>query len=88
MTNKPNGTIYVGATGDLVRRVHEHREGLASGFTKRYGLKTLVFYEEHGSFELAELRERNIKRWVRQWKIELIEGMNPKWDDLWSDIVR
>jgi putative endonuclease len=84
MTNKPRGTLYVGATGDLVRCVWEHREGvIPKSFTKRYDLKMLVYYEQFGSFELAERREQQLKGWNRQWKVELIQEMNPKWDDLW-----
>lgn len=88
MTNKPRGTLYVGVTNDLVRRVHEHREGAVEGFTQKHDLKMLAYFEEHATVPLAIQREKNIKHWVRQWKIELIEELNPKWDDLWEQIVR
>ncbi len=89
IANKPRGTLYLGATGDLVRRVHQHREGLVEkSFTNQYDLEMLVYYEQLGSFELAERREKLLKHWNRQWKVDLIEGTNPKWDDLWWQIVR
>ncbi len=87
LTNKPNGTLYVGVTNNLVRRVHEHREKSVDGFSKKYGLNMLVFYEHHTTMPLAIQREKNIKHWVRAWKIELIEGLNPTWDDLWEQIT-
>ena len=86
MASKPHGTLYVGVTNDLVRRVWEHREGVSPGFTKRYGIKQLVHYEVHSTILYAIQREKNIKHWLRAWKIELIEGMNPAWDDLWDVI--
>jgi putative endonuclease len=88
LANKPCGTLYVGVTNDLVRRVWEHREGVVPGFTKKYGVKMLVFYETHATVPLAIQREKNIKRWVRAWKVALIEEMNPKWDDRWRVIVK
>ncbi len=87
LTNKPNGTLYVGVTNNLVRRVHEHREKMVDGFTKKYDLNMLAFYEQHATMPLAIQREKNIKHWVRAWKIELIEGLNPTWDDLWEQIT-
>ena len=87
MTNGPNGTLYVGVTGDLARRAFEHREGLIDGFTKRYGLKRLVYYEHHNQFRDAIQREKNIKHWSRRWKLQLIERDNPDWDDLTDHIV-
>ncbi len=86
MTNKPRGTLYVGVTNDLVRRVWEHHEGVVDGFTLRQKLKMLVYYEEHATVPLAIQREKNIKHWVRHWKIELIEGLNPKWADLFDKL--
>ena len=80
--NKRNGTIYVGVTNSLARRVFEHREGLVEGFTKRYGLKMLVYFEVHDSVTVAIQRESNIKHWPRRWKLELIEAANPQWKDL------
>ncbi|KAB7740493.1 GIY-YIG nuclease family protein [Parvibaculum sedimenti] len=86
MTNKPRGTIYVGVTADIGRRAHEHREGLIDGFTKRYGLKHLVFMERHEEIEAAIDREKKIKNWPREWKVELILSVNPGWDDLYETL--
>ena len=88
LTNVPRGTLYVGITNDLVRRAHEHRESLASGFSKRYRLKMLVYFERYDSPELAIQREKNIKHWSRQWKLQLVKSLNPKWRDLFNDIAR
>ena len=88
LASKPRGTLYVGGTNDLVRRVWEHREGTTVGFTKRYEVKRLVFYEAHATMPLAIQREKNLKHWVRAWKIALIEEMNPVWDDLWEIVVQ
>jgi putative endonuclease len=82
------GPLYVGVTNDLVRRVSEHRRGEVSGFTKRYGLKELVYFEQFDRPAAAIQREKNIKHWSRQWKLELIEGANPKWRDLYKDVAR
>ena len=87
MTNKPDGTLYVGVTSDLARRVFEHREGLFAGFTKTYGLKRLVYAERHDSIESAIQRERNIKHWCRGWKVQLIHSINPAWDDLYDTFL-
>ena len=84
MTNKRNGTLYIGVTNDLARRVHEHREGLAGGFTKRYGLTRLVYAERHADIQAAIQRETSLKRWRRAWKLDLIAGANPAWDDLYE----
>ena len=86
--SKPGGTLYVGVTNDLVRRTFEHREGLARGFKKKYGVKSLVFYEQHDTAIAAIQREKNIKHWPREWKIDLIVSMNPEWRDLYDEIVR
>ena len=88
VTNKPRGTLYTGVTNDLVRRMHEHREGLADGFSKRYGLRQLVHYERHDTPGPALQREKNIKHWSRGWKLDLVNSTNPKWDDFFSVIVR
>jgi len=88
LASRPRGTLYVGMTNDLVRRVYEHREGLADGFTKEHGVKTLVYYEQHTTAITAIQREKNIKRWSRKWKIDLIRSLNPDWRDLWDDIMR
>lgn len=87
MTNKPDGTLYVGVTSDLARRVFEHREGLFEGFTKTYGLTRLVYAERHDSIESAIQRERNIKHWRRSWKVQLIHSINPAWDDLYDTFL-
>ena len=88
LASRPGGTLYIGVTNDLVRRIFEHREGLAPGFTKRYGVKMLVYYEQHATAEAAIQREKNIKHWSREWKIDLILSMNPEWRDLYDDIVQ
>ncbi|HEY2228932.1 MAG TPA: GIY-YIG nuclease family protein [Xanthobacteraceae bacterium] len=85
--NHGGGTLYVGVTNDLVRRTYEHREGLVKGFTKRYGVKNLVYFESHGTAVAAIQREKNIKPWPREWKIDLIVLMNPEWRDLYDDII-
>jgi len=87
MTNKPNGVLYVGVMAELVRRVHEHREGLVDGFTKRYGLKRLVWFERHEEIAVAIAREKQLKNWPRAWKVRLIVQMNRDWDDLYDGIV-
>ncbi|HEV2677297.1 MAG TPA: GIY-YIG nuclease family protein [Aliidongia sp.] len=84
MTNKPNGILYVGVTRDLARRAWEHREGLADGFTKRYGLKRLVYVEKHDEIVVAIQREKNLKHWRRAWKVALILTENPEWADLYD----
>jgi putative endonuclease len=78
-----NGTLYVGVTNDLARRVYEHRNDLVGGFTKRYGVHRLVYYETHEEIYEAITREKRLKRWLRAWKIELIEKQNEHWQDLW-----
>ena len=87
ITNKTHGTLYVGVTSDLVQRIWQHKNGLIEGFSKRYGLKMLVWFEQHESMESAIVRERNVKYWRRDWKIQLIEESNPTWRDLYSDIL-
>ena len=83
MSNKPKGTLYIGVTSNLARRVYEHKCGLVDGFTKKYQLKTLVYYEIHDDIRIAIQREKSLKRWLRSWKIDLIEQMNPQWEDLY-----
>jgi len=87
VTNKPNGTLYVGVTADIQRRAWEHREGLVGGFSKRYGLKRLVYAEHHPQIELAIQREKTIKHWPRQWKINIVHALNPSWDDLYENLA-
>jgi putative endonuclease len=88
LASRPRGTLYVGVTRDLIRRVYEHREGVVDGFTKAYGAKALVYYEEHATAIAAIQREKNIKHWSRKWKFDLIRSINPDWRDLWADITR
>jgi putative endonuclease len=87
MTNRQFGTLYIGVTSDLVRRVDEHRNGRLQGFTRRYGLKRLVWYEAHAEIGLAIQREKSLKEFHRDWKINLIERLNPHWLDLYPGLV-
>ncbi len=87
VTNRANGTLYLGVTSDLGRRIHEHREGTYPGFTKRYGLKRLVWYEPHDDIRAAIQREHNRKQWSRAWKVRLILDLNPSWDDLYERLA-
>ncbi len=86
LASDKNGTLYVGVTSDLIKRVWEHKNDLAPGFTKRYRVHDLVWYELHGSMESAISREKTIKEWKRQWKLDLIEHGNPEWKDLYPDL--
>lgn len=87
LASERNGTLYTGVTSDLVARTWQHREHVVDGFTKRYNVTILVWYELHGSMDAAILREKQIKKWNRAWKLRLIQESNPLWNDLWSDIV-
>jgi putative endonuclease len=87
MANKKNGTLYVGVTNDLIRRIWEHKNDVHEGFTKKYGLHRLVWYESTTDIEAAIRREKQLKKWNRQWKIELIEKENPNWDDLYEGLL-
>ena len=87
LTNRMRGTLYIGVTSPLSRRMWEHREGLYRGFTKTYGLKRLVWYEPFEDMSNAIQREKSLKRWPRQWKINLIERENPHWDDLYPGLA-
>jgi putative endonuclease len=87
MTNRPNGTLYVGVTSNLARRAWEHREGVMEGFTKRYGLKRLVYVERHEDIRSAIQREKLMKHWPRAWKVRLILAENPAWDDLYDRLA-
>jgi putative endonuclease len=87
LASKPGGTLYVGVTNDLIRRVYEHRNGLVQGFTRRYGVKTLVYFEQYDDPVTAIQREKNIKHWSREWKIDLVVASNPQWRDLYDDIA-
>jgi putative endonuclease len=86
MANRRHGVIYTGVTSNLNKRAWEHREGVIPGFTKRYGCKLLVWFEVHESLIQARQRERSIKRWPRQWKVNLIERDNPQWEDLYLNL--
>jgi putative endonuclease len=88
LASKIGGTLYIGVTNDLVRRVYEHREKLAQGFTKKYDVARLVYFEEHADIEAAIMREKRLKKWNRAWKVRLIEGSNPNWDDLYPGIAK
>ncbi|MBC2861861.1 GIY-YIG nuclease family protein [Stappia sp. 28M-7] len=88
MASRPYETLYTGVTTDLARRAYEHRTDLVPGFTSRYGVKALVWYEEYDDLEEAIRREKQIKRWHRKWKFELIEKMNPEWADLYETMNR
>jgi putative endonuclease len=87
LASKKNGTLYIGVTSDLVKRVWEHKNDLVEGFTKHYGIHQLVWYELHESMESAIQREKRLKEWKRVWKLELIETTNPNWQDLYHEIV-
>ena len=87
LASKRNGTLYIGVTSDLVKRVWQHRSDLVEGFTKRYGVHMLVYYELHTSMREAIRREKQVKKWNRAWKIELIEKENPHWRDLWAEVA-
>jgi putative endonuclease len=88
LASKMAGTIYVGVTSNLVKRITEHREGITKGFTSKHKVHRLVYFEQHGTIVNAIKREKKIKGWKRAWKIRLIEKGNPKWDDLYPEIVR
>ena len=81
LASKRNGTLYCGVTSDLITRIAQHRDGTFDGFTRQYGVKTLVWFEHHESMEAAILREKRIKKWRRAWELELIEAENPQWLD-------
>ena len=87
MASRLNGTIYVGSTSNLIQRIYQHREGLADGFTRRHGCKLLVWFEVHEELDDARLRELQIKKWKRDWKLKLIEGANPDWLDLYESLL-
>ncbi len=86
LASKRNGTLYIGVTSNLVKRVWEHKEGSVDGFSHEYGVTMLVWYELHDSAESAITREKQLKKWNRPWKLRLIEGMNPYWNDLYGTL--
>ena len=87
LASKKNGTLYIGVTSNLLNRIWEHRNNLVEGFTKRYDVHCLVWYELHMSMESAIRREKQLKEWKRSWKMQLIESVNPNWEDLYPGIV-
>lgn len=86
LANHKKGTLYIGVTSDLAGRIYQHREGHMRGFAWKYGCTRLVWYEEHALIVDAIQREKSLKRWYRQWKIDLIESINPRWDDLYATL--
>jgi putative endonuclease len=88
LASRIGGTLYIGVTNDLIRRVYEHRTGAVSGFTSEYGVYRLVYFEQFSDIENAIRREKRLKKWNRAWKIRLIEGVNPNWDDLYPTLAR
>ena len=87
LASKRNGTLYIGVTSDLVKRIWEHKQNMVDGFSKRYSIHQLVWYEMHESMESAIDREKRLKEWKRKWKLELIEVTNPNWQDLYHTII-
>ncbi len=87
MASKKKGTLYIGVTNNLIKRVYEHKNDLVEGFTRKYGIHTLVYYEQTDDVKSAIQREKRLKTWQRQWKIELIEKMNPDWKDLYDGLL-
>ncbi len=87
LTNKPDGTLYIGVTSNLSARIFQHKNDLVDGFSKKYNLHLLVYYEVHENMYSAITREKRLKKWNREWKIQLIETMNPAWRDLYNEII-
>ncbi|OYX49362.1 MAG: hypothetical protein B7Y90_08140 [Alphaproteobacteria bacterium 32-64-14] len=87
LASRPFGTLYVGVTNDLIARSYDHRTGAIPGFTKKYGVHRLVWFEQHSSIETAMLREKRIKRWRREWKFNLIENTNRHWEDYYPRLL-
>ncbi|MFZ2124283.1 MAG: GIY-YIG nuclease family protein [Rhodoferax sp.] len=87
MASKRNGTLYVGVTNDLLRRVYEHKNGLVDGFSKTYDVHSLVWFESTPSIEAAIIGEKQLRNWKREWKIALLEGINPNWNDLYEGLL-
>jgi putative endonuclease len=88
LSNKRNGTLYTGFTSDLLSRVYAHKNDIVKGFTKKYGIHKLVYFEQCDDYDAALQREKQIKEWKRSWKLELIEKVNPLWQDLWDETLR
>jgi putative endonuclease len=87
LASRRNGTLYIGVTSDLVKRAYEHKQDLVEGFTKRYGVHELVYFEMHEDMVSAIAREKQLKKWNRAWEIELIEQRNPEWRDLYAELT-
>ena len=87
LANKPNGVLYLEVTSDLIKRVWQHKNAFVDGFSKKYNVHHLVWFEQHGSMESAITRENNIKKWKREWKARLIEENNPEWRDLYIEVI-
>lgn len=87
LANGKNGALYIGVTNNLVKRVDEHKSNLVDGFTKKYNIHQLVYYEVHQEINEAILREKQMKKWKRYWKMKLINKMNPQWEDLYNSII-
>jgi len=87
LASKKNGTLYLGVTNNLLKRVYEHKNNIIGGFTQKYSIHNLVYYEEHNEIGKAITREKQMKKWKRQWKIELIEKFNPQWKDLYCEAI-
>ena len=88
MASQKNGTLYVGVTSDLIKRVYEHKQNLIDGFSKEYSVHNLVYYENYSEAQEAIMREKQIKKWNRKWKLRLIEEKNPKWSDMYNEIIQ
>ena len=88
LASQRNGTLYIGVTNDLIRRIYQHKNKIADGFTKKYNVDKLVYYETTENIESAILREKQLKNWHRSWKINLIQSKNPEWRDLYEDIIK
>ncbi len=86
LANKKDGPLYIGVTSDLIKRIWQHRNHLVDGHSKKYNITQLVYFEQHESMESAIVREKQVKKWNRQWKVDLIEESNLEWNDLWSEI--
>ena len=87
LASRKNGTLYVGVTSDLIKRIYEHKQNFIEGFTNKYNVHTLVYYEVHNDIKKAIIREKQIKRWNRRWKLRLIEEMNSEWRDLYNEMI-
>ena len=87
LASQRNGTLYIGVTSNLIQRAWEHKNGMTPSFVKEYSINILVYYESHISMEAAIIREKQLKKWNRIWKLRIIEKMNPEWKDLWEEIL-